>query len=102
MSHSQTCPDPDSTLASLALGHPSRADVLDRHHLDFCCGGKRTLRQACEEARLDLGALLHELTDAAGPARDAGQRVRWDEEHESILYPADGVSVLPTRRERTS
>lgn len=25
-------------------------------------------------------------------------RVRWDEQHESILYPADGVIVLPRRR----
>jgi Domain of unknown function (DUF1918) len=23
-------------------------------------------------------------------------RVRWDEQHESILYPADGVTVLDT------
>ena len=22
-------------------------------------------------------------------------RVRWDEEHESIFYPADGVAVIP-------
>jgi len=80
MPHSESCPDPESTLASLALGHPSRADVLDRHHLDFCCGGKRTLRQACEEAHLELGAVLRELRDAAEPEPEAGQSVRWDQE----------------------
>ncbi len=25
-------------------------------------------------------------------------RVRWDEKHESILYPADGVVITPRRR----
>jgi regulator of cell morphogenesis and NO signaling len=67
-------------LASLALGHPARADVLDRHHLDFCCRGKRTLREACEAAHLDLPAVLHELADAAEPAPEADPPVRWDEQ----------------------
>jgi hypothetical protein len=26
-------------------------------------------------------------------------RVRWDEEHESILFPADGVTIVPRRHE---
>ncbi|MGZ4233522.1 MAG: hypothetical protein ACXVVQ_19110 [Solirubrobacteraceae bacterium] len=25
-------------------------------------------------------------------------RVRWDEKHESSLYPADGVVIVPRRR----
>jgi hypothetical protein len=25
-------------------------------------------------------------------------RVRWDEKHESILYPADGVVIMPRRQ----
>jgi hypothetical protein len=24
--------------------------------------------------------------------------VRWDEQHESILYPADGVVIIPSRQ----
>lgn len=27
-------------------------------------------------------------------------RVRWDEQHESIVYPADGVNVVPKRARR--
>lgn len=80
MSHSQMSPDPDATLASLALGHPSRAQVLERHHLDFCCGGKRTLRQACEDARLDLPAVLHELSKAAASTGKPGHAVDWNQE----------------------
>jgi len=80
VSHSQMRPDPDATLAALALGHPSRAHVLARHHLDFCCGGKRTLRQACEDSRLDLPTVLHELSAAEPSAREAGPHVDWAEE----------------------
>ena len=28
-------------------------------------------------------------------------RVRWDEQHESILYPADGVVIIPRERVRS-
>lgn len=27
-------------------------------------------------------------------------RVRWDEQHESIVYPADGIRVVRRRRDR--
>jgi hypothetical protein len=27
-------------------------------------------------------------------------RVRWDEQHESIVYPADGVTISPESRRR--
>ena len=27
-------------------------------------------------------------------------RVRWDEQHESIVYPADGVVITPPRKRR--
>ena len=29
-------------------------------------------------------------------------RVRWDEKHESIVYPADGVLIIPRQRVRSS
>jgi hypothetical protein len=29
-------------------------------------------------------------------------RVRWDEEHESILYPADGVIIIPQTGRRSA
>jgi Domain of unknown function (DUF1918) len=28
-------------------------------------------------------------------------RVRWDEQHDSIVYPADGVIITPQRQRRT-
>ena len=33
-----------------------------------------------------------------GRERHQRYRVRWDEKHESIVYPADGVVIIPRRR----
>ena len=38
-----------------------------------------------------------EIVELLGRERHRRYRVRWDE-HESILYPADGVIIIPPRR----
>lgn len=66
---------PQTPLAAIALRGIAQTAVLDRHHLDFCCRGHRTLAEACIEDGLDLPALLAELVNARGPDRVA---VDWD------------------------
>jgi hypothetical protein len=39
-----------------------------------------------------------QIIELLGSARHERYRVRWDEKHESILYPADGVVIIPRRR----
>jgi Domain of unknown function (DUF1918) len=39
-----------------------------------------------------------EILEVLGRPGHFHYRVRWDEEHESIVYPADGVRVIPRRR----
>ena len=36
-----------------------------------------------------------EIVELLGREGHEHYRVRWDEQHESILYPADGVTVTP-------
>jgi hypothetical protein len=46
-----------------------------------------------------------EITEILGRPGHEHFRVRWDEQHESIVYPADGVSVVhhaPKRAPRRS
>ena len=38
-----------------------------------------------------------QIIELLGHDRHERYRVRWDEKHESILYPADGVVVIPRR-----
>jgi hypothetical protein len=39
-----------------------------------------------------------EIVELLGHDRHERYRVRWDERHESIVYPADGVVIIPRRR----
>lgn len=43
----------DRTLGDLVTEDPGRTRVLERFGLDYCCGGQRTLHQACTEAGVD-------------------------------------------------
>lgn len=51
----------NSTLGELARTIPTSTRVFLRHHLDFCCGGKQTLAEACAKAGLDPAAVLAEI-----------------------------------------
>ncbi len=39
-----------------------------------------------------------QIIELLGAGNHLRYRVRWDEKHESILYPADGVLIIPRRR----
>lgn len=54
-----------TSLGDLARANPSATRVFLRHRLDFCCGGRRTLAEACKSAGLDPAAILEELEAAA-------------------------------------
>jgi regulator of cell morphogenesis and NO signaling len=55
---------PDILVADLAANHPATVAVFQRHQLNFCCGGKVSLSDACQLSGLDPSGLLAEL-DAA-------------------------------------
>lgn len=61
------------TLASIVDAHPGAARVLERHHLDYCCGGRRTLADACAAAGIDPATVLDELSESGGaPTAEPG------------------------------
>jgi regulator of cell morphogenesis and NO signaling len=49
------------TLASIVTQNHQTVPVLEKYNLDFCCKGKRTLQQACEEKGIAVETLLQEL-----------------------------------------
>jgi regulator of cell morphogenesis and NO signaling len=49
------------TLAGIVMDDHRAATVLERYHLDFCCKGKRTLADACEEKNIPLSTIVAEL-----------------------------------------
>jgi regulator of cell morphogenesis and NO signaling len=65
-----------TTLAELAVTHPAAARVFYRNRLDFCCGGRRPLAEACLERHLDPQAILDAI-EAENPL--VGERTRWEQ-----------------------
>lgn len=51
----------EQTLASIVTNNHSTVPVLEKYHLDFCCKGKRTLADACNEKGLSVETLVAEL-----------------------------------------
>lgn len=51
----------DATLAELAVRLPAASRVFRRHGLDYCCGGKRPLADACRARDLDPETVLAEV-----------------------------------------
>lgn len=52
------------TLGQIAAKDLRKAEVFKKYGLDFCCGGKKTVKQACEEKGLDVTKVEQELQQA--------------------------------------
>ncbi len=50
-----------TNLAQLATEHPGASRVLHARGLDYCCGGQRSLEDACQERGLDPDEILQEI-----------------------------------------
>jgi regulator of cell morphogenesis and NO signaling len=62
--------DPSTTLADLVTAHPGLAPELERRSLDYCCGGRRSLADACAAAGLDPAEVLGALATAGEGSDD--------------------------------
>jgi regulator of cell morphogenesis and NO signaling len=65
----------ERTLGELVTANPSAAKVFHRYGLDFCCGGKQSLEQACAHEGVDAEAVLREIEVAGVTVQD---NARWD------------------------
>lgn len=57
----------ESTVGDLVVERPSRSRVFSKLGIDFCCGGKKTLRQACREHALEPSTVLSLLEEETSP-----------------------------------
>lgn len=46
------------SVGMLVAEQPLRAAVFDRFGIDFCCGGKQTLEEACKNGAIDMSEVL--------------------------------------------
>ncbi len=57
--------DPNKTVRDLAVEIPNATRVFEQYGIDFCCGGKKPLSDACREKRLPLQEVTAALEAAA-------------------------------------
>ncbi len=51
----------DSRVSDLATETPATIKIFQEHGIDFCCGGKRPLAEACAERGVDVDLLVAKL-----------------------------------------
>lgn len=59
------------SLGELVVEHPDLIRPFERLGLDYCCGGQRSLAEACRDAGLDPDEVLAVLAHALAPAHPA-------------------------------
>ncbi len=60
----------ETTVREIALDQPASIRVFERLGIDYCCGGRKPLAQACAERSLDLQSVLAAL-ESTGASKDA-------------------------------
>jgi regulator of cell morphogenesis and NO signaling len=57
------------TVREIALAQPTSIRVFEQYGIDYCCGGRKPLSEACAASNLEVDAVLAALDSAAqGPA----------------------------------
>jgi regulator of cell morphogenesis and NO signaling len=54
----------ETTVGQLVSERPARARVFEKFGIDYCCGGKKPLEQACSDKGVDLQKVLDDLRAA--------------------------------------
>lgn len=64
--------DPNNTVSEWVVERPSRARVFEAFGIDYCCGGRRSLADACSAQGLVTEEVIAALLEEPAPldARD--------------------------------
>jgi regulator of cell morphogenesis and NO signaling len=62
----------ETTVREIAVENPAAIRVFEKFGIDYCCGGRKPLAQACEERALETAAVLAAIEAAATPAEATG------------------------------
>lgn len=56
----------DQTVREIAVERPASLRVFESFGIDYCCGGQRSLREACERASVSPDEVLNRISAAEG------------------------------------
>jgi regulator of cell morphogenesis and NO signaling len=66
------------TVGQIAAKDIRKAEVFKKYGIDFCCGGKKSLKQVCEEKGLDIAAVESALESLNETAKVSENYDRWN------------------------
>ena len=90
----------EKTVRELALENPAATRVFEKLGIDYCCGGNRSLEQACRAANLALDQVLDSLEMAEQTTRATQKIHDWQREPLSDLVAhINGTHHKYTREE---
>lgn len=64
---------PQTTVREIALEQPASIRVFEKFGIDYCCGGRKPLAQACEERSIETEAVLAAIQEATGNGDNTGR-----------------------------
>ncbi len=74
----KTAEEKDETLGEIAAKDLRKVEVFKKYGLDFCCGGKKTVKEACLDKGLDVTRIEAELENA-GKSLSTAQPLRYND-----------------------
>jgi regulator of cell morphogenesis and NO signaling len=66
----------DSSVADWLAANPARSRVFEVLGIDYCCGGKTSLREVCSQKGIELGEVISKLQMAEKDCRSA-EHTNW-------------------------
>lgn len=67
----------NNTVGELAVGMPGATRIFEQMGIDYCCGGNRSLNDACQAARVPVEEVLSSLEQAHRSAQANAQTTDW-------------------------
>lgn len=55
---------PNMSVADVAIEFPQALEVFNTYRIDYCCGGKRSFKEACEKAGVSSTKVWESISDA--------------------------------------
>ena len=89
------------TVGQIVAKDIRKAELLKSLGIDFCCGGKKTLKQVCAEKNLDFDTVNEQLSAPQNAGADKHDYLKWDAAfladyiyHRHHLYYYDNLPLL--------
>lgn len=81
--YSNTIDGKSQTVAELAVSHPAALSVFTKYKIDYCCGGDRSLEEACLRVGLNPEKIRAEIFSS--PAQQSSVPMRAEQWSASLL-----------------